>query len=519
MKRAILCTALLLALVFGAYAEGDEDLYILNYAGEDVGGYAYGQRFMHPSPHYNYLLVDEDGDGVNEARWNYTGHKTMNMIHTGLIASGGEGAYASIPVYCLDAVTDGLRGHYYRRVNLEESAYFDDETARRLRALLLNVFPYETDMAALQSRVNAWIRQSGRTDLAPAEALTETECITAAQSCIWVLTNGVAIQDPYLGTAAARFSADDCVYPEYLNQSASEHTGGNIAALCEYLLALEPAQPLDPLISPESFGQAQAVYARGADGTYTLTITASVTAHVHDGTALTLTASCGERLSQPVHVQDGTHVYTLTLSGVSALEEILLTLEGEQYAEDVFLFDPVDGAAASQTMGFFTAASTPVRVRMTVEDVQEQTGSLVIRKQLRGDAADAAQRFRFVVELDDRSISGIYGDMTFANGRAEARLAGGESASATGLPCGVGYTVREDFAPGYEVHAQGDRGTITAQGAQAVFVNSRYAAVPGAQEDPDGGADVPATGDEAHPALWAALLILSAAGMRRLRRA
>ena len=64
--------------------------------------------------------------------------------------------------------------------------------------------------------------------------------------------------------------------------------------------------------------------------------------------------------------------------------------------------------------------------------------------------------------------------MEFTDGMAMLRLRDGESATASGLPAGVGYTVKEQFTPGYSTSAEGDEGVIEKdKTAQASFINIR----------------------------------------------
>ena len=64
--------------------------------------------------------------------------------------------------------------------------------------------------------------------------------------------------------------------------------------------------------------------------------------------------------------------------------------------------------------------------------------------------------------------------MTFVDGVATFTLKGGESVTATGLPLGVTYTVTEAEAnqDGYTTTSTGETGTISADGAEAVFTNT-----------------------------------------------
>jgi hypothetical protein len=91
-----------------------------------------------------------------------------------------------------------------------------------------------------------------------------------------------------------------------------------------------------------------------------------------------------------------------------------------------------------------------------------KTGELKVSKTLVSDrAADADQEFTFTVTLSDNTISGTYGDMTFAGGVATITLKGGEYKTAEGLPTTVGYTVTEAAATGFTTPSED---TVTTPG-------------------------------------------------------
>lgn len=76
--------------------------------------------------------------------------------------------------------------------------------------------------------------------------------------------------------------------------------------------------------------------------------------------------------------------------------------------------------------------------------------------------------------LDDKTISGTFGDMTFKDGVAEFTMKDGESKTATGLPAGVKYTVEEKSADGFTVTRTGDTETIRVnRTAEAKFTNTK----------------------------------------------
>ena len=104
-----------------------------------------------------------------------------------------------------------------------------------------------------------------------------------------------------------------------------------------------------------------------------------------------------------------------------------------------------------------------------------KTGNLKVEKTVTGTAGDKQKAFTFTVTLEDKTITGTFGDMTFNKGIATFTLRHGESATAKGLPAGIKYTVTETNNEGYTVTVTGKTtGTIPDGGTHTVtFVNSK----------------------------------------------
>lgn len=116
------------------------------------------------------------------------------------------------------------------------------------------------------------------------------------------------------------------------------------------------------------------------------------------------------------------------------------------------------------------------------------TGNLTVSKTVDGNAGDKQKDFHFTVELTNDTVSGTFGNMTFANGVATFTLKHGESKTATGLPL-IDYTVTEAEAnqDGYTTTSQGETGTI-AQDAKAEFTNTKTSGGGGGDPGVDPGA-------------------------------
>ena len=112
----------------------------------------------------------------------------------------------------------------------------------------------------------------------------------------------------------------------------------------------------------------------------------------------------------------------------------------------------------------------PPSVKIT-NHYDKKTGGLTVSKTVVG--GDKAKAFNFTVTLDDKTISGTYGGMTFEKGVATFQLKDGEEKKADGLPFGTGYEVTEAPAAGYTQAVTGEKGAIVPDSTlTAAFINT-----------------------------------------------
>lgn len=363
MLASLLCAGTVSASAEENYQETDS--YVLNFSNQDIPGYEqYDAKRLYASPYRTDIFVTE---GSKLSHWNWCSGSVLNMINTTKLGQGGEGPYASIGVYCVDAVTDGITGYDYRRVNLEDSGYFSAEVAGRLRAIILASFPHQQDMEALASAVNAWIDAEDN-GLAKVENLNSSEAISATQSVIWTLTNDGKLGDEiYAGYAPDGFPDAHIVYPESMDYPESENTAGNIQALALYLNSLAPAAANTKVLSESAFTDASVEFRQETDGTYTAVVTVTVNADVYGETDLEIVAVAGGKVTAAQKVLDGENAYTLTLSGLKNKCDVTVNIDGVQDGSDVFLFDPANGRDASQTMAGFDSGALPAHAELTLK--------------------------------------------------------------------------------------------------------------------------------------------------------
>ena len=145
-----------------------------------------------------------------------------------------------------------------------------------------------------------------------------------------------------------------------------------------------------------------------------------------------------------------------------------------------------------------------------------ETSGLTVTKEVGGTHGDKDREFHFTITLDDKTISGKFGDMDFTDGVAAITLKHGQRSTATGLPAGIGYTVEETEAnqDGYVTTSKGDKGTVPANGDVDIkFINYKEVTSekPSTPDKPDASdtPKTPKTDDKTNIELYLSLFAMS----------
>ena len=97
--------------------------------------------------------------------------------------------------------------------------------------------------------------------------------------------------------------------------------------------------------------------------------------------------------------------------------------------------------------------------------------SLSVSKQVVGANGDKEKQFTIGIVLDDKSVNGKYGDITFANGIANVQLKHGDTKTATGLPA-TKYTISEQELTPYVAKEETQTGNLEiGKKSEVTFVN------------------------------------------------
>lgn len=359
----MLCVSAIGGMALTANAEettGEEitrtNSYVLTYNG-NVEGYTYGSvPYMYKSPFKMRHAYNDPAAGPNSV-WEYTyTNEIFQLVNTSKLAEGGEGAYASIPVYCTDVDTGTTNDSNYRRINLEDSTYHASGAAAKLRAVILNSFPYIQDMETIANAANGWLLANGRDAISD---LQIGETMLATQQAIWMLTHGekYAVVDPYTGCGS--FDGSDAVYQINAEETEKpESTRQNIIGLRDYLLSLNGMAPKDDAISDATFEKVTYNAVKAEDGSYCVSVHFTVNTSVGAGDALTLSATCDGNVQSVELTSGGT--YSFTFEGLAERKEVKLELNGYQVGGDVYLFDSEGDRSTSQSMIGYDDSRLPV---------------------------------------------------------------------------------------------------------------------------------------------------------------
>ncbi|HIV17635.1 MAG TPA: hypothetical protein IAB17_06555 [Candidatus Alectryocaccobium stercorigallinarum] len=116
-------------------------------------------------------------------------------------------------------------------------------------------------------------------------------------------------------------------------------------------------------------------------------------------------------------------------------------------------------------------------------------GHLSISNEVTGSVGEFDRPFNFAVNLSDTSINGKFGDLTFENGIANFTLKHKESVTATNLPAGISYEVKQTDSgrDGYKSQSTNASGIIPeADFVYASFINNKEAEdIPKKPDDPN----------------------------------
>lgn len=299
-----------------------------------------------------------------------------------------DGAGKQYDVYCCDFETGILASGEriaYRRLTLENSGYYPPEAASKIRAIAFNSYPV-LSLEEMKTRMD----KAGYT---LNESVSEEQLLSGAQRAIWQYSNSDSVNNQ----AAYNFSlkikdgyADVIKPPEgKYKESGRQYyneINENVQKVYNYLMSLngKEASPGGIVLNSVEATPLSA----GMSGAVDVLLRFELKNDRHGGITLdekdvlTLTANnqifpCSEWKNE------GNGTYSVMLQGVTAGENIDVTISGEQYlARDAYFYEPVSGRHAAQCFVGVAEGSTPVFARgsFRIDEKTERLAYLSVKK-------------------------------------------------------------------------------------------------------------------------------------------
>ena len=294
--------------------------------------------------------------------------------------------------YCCDVETMIVDGTYYKRLNLEDSEYYNDAQAAKIRAIVTNSYPY----VALED-MKADLAKNG---YAYANELTRNEIIAAVQAAIWASANDMTAEDLRYQKSYKVSDNLQWGYPLHDTSAESgpdvagkrvfktyEEVGTRINSLVDYLLAQNAtyADKAQILITDMKMIGAPVARSTG-EQTFSLEIALNNSGSGYEDN-INITVTAGDR-EVVVPVELGKEVYSVQIDAKSG-DEIKAVVSGTQVLPaGVYFYAPKaadvngDGVATgrevSQNLVGVAMGATPVYAEATLrfEEVTFNSGEV-----------------------------------------------------------------------------------------------------------------------------------------------
>lgn len=455
MKRTKRIWALMLTLLTAlcllpgaAFAEGEE--YYWHSKSTEENTKTYYQRSVHRICEGGFIpaiynIVDSAGKQYNVYCCDY---------ETGILASGERIAY--------------------RRLTLENSGYYPPEAASKIRAIAFNSYPV-LSLEEMKTRMD----KAGYT---LNESVSEEQLLSGAQRAIWQCSNKSEVENQKVYRYSHRITdgySDVIKVPEDTYKESNEYydknINENVQKVYDYLMSMS----LNGREAPTGAIVLNSVEATplstGTSGTVDVLLKFKLENDKHGGISITLNekddltlAANGKTFPSREWRDEGNGEYSVTLQGVTAGENIDVTISGEQYlARDAYFYEPVSGRHAAQCFVGVAEGSTPVFARgsFRIDEKTERLAYLSVKK-----TSNRAGTYKFNVYKAENDTKELINTVEITTAEANTCVASEKIL----LPAGT-YIVEEEDAikAGYTL-------TVTVDGKEHT-VNSETVKKPSVQ--------------------------------------
>ena len=312
-------------------------------------------------------------------------------------------------VYCSDAHPSPSTTNLYRRINLEDSTYYSKYAARKLRAIVINSYPYVSI-----DEMKAFLKANGF-DSKKADRLDKSEIIAGVQMAIWYYANtGNVDHNDLVGYTYTFNNYKNPWMPNRIHQFQNEcwtwwdaygngqHNGwrpyktflagieDRVNSLVDFLVSLPGQDPANDQILISDLQITRRKLIPNSDSTYSV----GVKVILNHGSSATndnvvLTVETVEEGGEPVvaataDISELTE-YEFTVTAKDG-DRIRITADGTQYVgKGVYCYETAAGPREDQALISVTEGETRVHAESEIVFKREAEKGLRISKVARGE--------------------------------------------------------------------------------------------------------------------------------------
>lgn len=269
-------------------------------------------------------------------------------------------------LYCCDVETPMVYGTDYKRVNLEDSGYFTEDSANHIRGILTNCYPY-ISLSEMKSRLKA----AGLSE-AFVDQISRSDAISAAQMAVWTYANSIDAGS-YGYFASVDITRNTGIYFTPLHDHSNEvwewfsqkrvrtydaRAEYRVNMLAYFLYQMPPVPPQNETIVVSELDVTRAMVEANGDGSYRVGAYVSLRSggSAEDNLKVTMTSyqvnPDGSRtpVDSTAHYLNGEAKLSMN---VDAFPDNIIefTLEGSQaLGKGVYFYEPRGGRHASQCL-------------------------------------------------------------------------------------------------------------------------------------------------------------------------
>ena len=306
-----------------------------------------------------------------------------------IVDGGGE----QHNVYCCDYKVNILNTGdkiAYRRLTLENSGYYDEKAAKKIRAIVLNSYPV-LSLSEMKEKMSA-----AGYDLN--ESVSEEQLLSGTQRAIWQCSNKSEVENQKVYRYSHRITdgySDVIKAPEETYKESYEryeNINANVQKVYDYLMSLNGKEASTGGIVISGI-TAEPISTYSENGTADVLLKFELKNRGHEGSVieidkakdnLTLTVNKDLTFKCDTWKDEGGGEYSVILKGVNTeADKINVTISGKQYlAEDAYFYEPVNGRNAAQCFVGVAEGLTPVFAggSFSIDENTQQAAYLTVEK-------------------------------------------------------------------------------------------------------------------------------------------